>query len=163
MQWSRTREVCLGSRNPLFFAISDPTGIYLFFFSYLRRREEHRNMVPRGHRNWIEVRHIAQATVAKFTTSTIVDEEKILVIGRELLNLVQQAGRRPLILNFGGVERISTEMLGNILALQNRSRNRGGQLILCNLNSHLAEAFAMVNSDKSITICGDEKEALLAV
>ena len=50
-------------------------------------------MVPRGHRNWIEVSHVDQATVAKFTTSTIIDEEKILVIGRELLSLVQQSGR----------------------------------------------------------------------
>jgi anti-anti-sigma factor len=121
------------------------------------------DMIPRGHRNWIEVRHVAHATVAKFTSSTIVDEEKMLVIGRELLNLVQQAGRRPLILNFRDVERVSTEMLGNILALQKRSQARGGQLILCNLNPHLQEALRMVNLDDDLRVCDDEKEALLAV
>src|SRR5438876_1197791 len=69
-------------------------------------------MVPKGHRNWIEVDHIGQATVAKFTIPTIVSEEKILVIGRELLSLVQQSGRRPIVLNFQGVERVSTELIG---------------------------------------------------
>ena len=120
-------------------------------------------MVPRGQRNWIEVDHVAQATVAKFTTPTIVDEEKMLVIGRELLNLVQQAGRRPVILNFRGVQRVSSEMLGSILALRKRAESRGGQLVLCDLNPQLSQAFKMVNSDESLTICDDEKEALLAV
>ena len=120
-------------------------------------------MVPRGHRNWIEVSHIAQATVAKFTTSAIVDEEKILVIGRELLNLVQQNGRRPLILNFAEVERVSTEMLGNFVSLQRRTRARGGNLVLCNLKPQLSEAFKMVNTDESLTICDDEQKALMAV
>jgi anti-sigma B factor antagonist len=120
-------------------------------------------MVPRGHRNWIEVSHAARATVAKFTTHAIVDEEKVLVIGRELLSLAQQSGRRPLILNFEEVERVSAELLGSILALQRRTRPRGGQFILCNLNPQLTEAFKIVNTDELLTICEDEKEALLAV
>jgi anti-sigma B factor antagonist len=120
-------------------------------------------MVPRGHRNWIEVSHVAQATVAKFTTSAIVDEEKVLVIGRELLSLVQQSGRRPLILNFEEVERVSTELLGNIVSLQQRTRARGGHLILCNLNPQLLEAFKIVNTDDLLTICEDEQKALMAV
>jgi anti-anti-sigma regulatory factor len=120
-------------------------------------------MVPRGHRNWIEVEHIGHVIVAKFTTPSIVDEEKILVIGRELLNLVQQSGRRPLVLNFQGVERASAELLNNIVALGKRARARGGQIVFCDLNPEIAEVLKVMNPEDPVTICEHEKEALSAV
>ncbi len=117
-------------------------------------------MVSQPRRSWLEMEQIGEATVAKFTTRHIVDEEKVGVIGKQLLRLGEQAGHRSIVLNFSAVERISTEMLGKLVALQKKVQDRGGRLALCQVNPNLQEIFKLFKLPRLLTIYDDEQEAL---
>jgi anti-anti-sigma factor len=114
-------------------------------------------------RNWLEVEQIQDVTVAKFTTRNILTEEKMTVLGRQLLSLGDQVGRGPLVLNFGGVERLSREMLGKLVALQRRVEERGGRMKLCRISPALLEIFKILRLTRVFTICDEEQEALQTV
>jgi stage II sporulation protein AA (anti-sigma F factor antagonist) len=64
------------------------------------------------------------------------------------------------VLNFSCVERISTEMLGKLVALQKKVQDRGGRLALCQVNPKLQEIFKIFKLPQLLTIYDDEQEAL---
>jgi anti-anti-sigma factor len=120
-------------------------------------------MSPHLRRNWLEIEQIGQATVAKFTTPHILEEEKIQAIGRQLLRLGQEAGRGSVVLNFATVERLSSEMLGKLLAFHRQVRACGGRLALCAIRPELYQIFRMLKLPQVLTIFADEQEALQRV
>jgi anti-anti-sigma factor len=121
------------------------------------------NMLARKRKNWLEIEQVREAVVAKFTTRTILDETKLNVIGGQLANLGEEAGHRVVVVNFRGVERLSTEMLGKILALQRKVQARGGRLLLCEISPTLLEIFQLLKLTRLLTIHADEQAALQSV
>jgi anti-sigma B factor antagonist len=120
-------------------------------------------MAPQPRRNWLEVEQIQDVTVAKFTTRTILTEEKLTILGRQLWKLGDQVGRGPLIINFAGIERLSTEMLGNLVVLQRRVQGQGGRMKLCGISPALLEIFKILRLTRVFRICDEEQEALQTV
>jgi anti-anti-sigma factor len=117
-------------------------------------------MVWQQRESWLEVEQIGEVTVAKFTARHLLDEEKVQTIGRELRSLGEEVGHRRLVLNFSGVERLSTELLGRLVALQKRVQEKGGQLALCKINPQVYEIFKILKLPQLLPIFADEQEAL---
>jgi anti-anti-sigma factor len=109
---------------------------------------------------WLEVEQIGEVTFAKFKARHLLDEEKVQVIGKELRSLGEEAGHRPLVLSFSGVERLSTELLGRLLALQKRVQEKGGRLALCKINPQVYQVFKILKLPQVLSIFADEQEAL---
>ena len=58
---------------------------------------------------------------------------------------VREASKnRPLLLDLAGVECLTAGGLGELVALHNRLRNSGGQLVLVNVGERAFEVFAVV-------------------
>ena len=113
---------------------------------------------PRRRR--LEVEDIGDVTVVSFTDRKILDEQNIQVIGEQLFGLVDESGRKRLLLNFGNVEYMSSAALGKLITLNKKVQASGGKLVLCNIDPQIREVFEITKLDKLFLICGDEQEAL---
>src|SRR5467141_1058261 len=115
---------------------------------------------PRRRR--LEVEDIGDVTVVNFTDKKILDEQNIQVIGEQLFSLVDEAGRRKLLLNFGNVEYLSSAALGKLITLNKKLQAAGGRLILCNIDPQIYEVFEITKLDRFFNIQKDEQGGLQA-
>jgi hypothetical protein len=60
------------------------------------------------HRRRLELEDMGEVTVAKFTDRKILEEQTIQVIGEQLFRVVDELGRKKLLLNFGNVQYLSS-------------------------------------------------------
>ena len=115
---------------------------------------------PRRRR--LEVEDIGDVTVVNFVDRRILDEQNIQIIGEQLFSLVDEVGRRKILLNFGNVEFLSSAALGKLIALHKKLQAVGGRLILCNIDPEIYEVFEITRLDKFFNIQKDEQAALQA-
>ncbi len=113
---------------------------------------------PRRRR--LEVEDIGDVTVVNFVDRRILDEQNIQVIGEQLFSLVDEVGRRKILLNFGNVEFLSSAALGKLIALHKKLQAVGGRLILCNIDPEIYEVFEITRLDKFFNIQKEEQDGL---
>lgn len=99
--------------------------------------------------------------IVSFRSKRLIDEMTIRDLGRDLLALAEgETGR--LILNFQGVETIASTMLGKLITLDRKLRERGQRLVLCRLEPSLQDVFRVSNLDAFFPIHASEEEAIAA-
>jgi anti-anti-sigma regulatory factor len=109
-------------------------------------------------RRWLDIEPVGDVSVVKFTQPDILDLEVIRMLGEQLLSLADE-GRR-IVLNFDCVQRLSTALVGKVVALQQRLKDLGGQLALCRVAPHLREALELLELPRVVPIYAEEREAL---
>jgi anti-sigma B factor antagonist len=119
-------------------------------------------MSAQPRRRRLEVEDIGDVTVVNFTDKKILDEQNIQVIGEQLFSLVDELGRRKLLLNFGNVEYLSSAALGKFITLNKKLQGVGGRLILCNIDPQIYEVFEITKLNKLFNIQKEEQAALQA-
>jgi anti-sigma B factor antagonist len=117
-------------------------------------------MSAQPRRRRLEVEDIGEVTVVNFTDKKILDEQNIQVIGEQLFSLVDELGRRKLLLNFSNVEYLSSAALGKFITLNKKVKGAGGKLILCSIDPQIYEVFEITKLDKLFNIQKDEQAAL---
>jgi anti-sigma B factor antagonist len=65
-----------------------------------------------------------------------------------------------MILNLSGVERLSSDMLGEMITLHKKLQGLGGRLALCCLKPKLTEVFEVLQLDQLFAIYPEEAAAL---
>ena len=111
-------------------------------------------------RRRLEVEDIGDVTVVNFTDKKILDEQNIQVIGEQLFSLVDDLGRRKILLNFRNVEYLSSAALGKFITLNKKVGASGGKLVLCNIDPQILEVFQITKLDKLFKIEKDEQVGL---
>jgi anti-sigma B factor antagonist len=119
-------------------------------------------MSTQPRRRRLEVEHIGDVTVVNFVDKKILDEQNIQIIGDQLFSLVDEEGRRNLLLNFGNVDYLSSAALGKLITLNKKLQTAGGRLILCDIADTIFEVFEITKLDKFFKIEKDEQTALQA-
>jgi anti-sigma B factor antagonist len=119
-------------------------------------------MSSQPRRRRLEVEDIGDVTVVNFTDRKILDEQNIQVIGEQLFSLVDEVGRRKLLLNFANVEYLSSAALAKLITLNKKLQQVGGRLILCNISDQIYEVFEITKLNKLFNIHREEQEALQA-
>src|SRR5436853_1936463 len=84
-------------------------------------------MSSQPRRRRLEVEDIDDVTVVNFTDKKILDEQNIQVIGEQLFSLVDELGRRKILLNFSNVEYLSSAALGKLITLNKKINTSGGK------------------------------------
>ncbi len=110
----------------------------------------------------LEVEDIGDVAVVNFTDKKILDEQNIQLIGEQLFSLVDEAGRKKILLNFGNVEYLSSAALGKLITLNKKVGAAGGKLILCNIDPQIYEVFEITKLNKLFKIFKEEQAALQA-
>lgn len=119
-------------------------------------------MTSQPRRRRLEVEDIGDVTVVNFVDKKILDEQNIQVIGEQLFSLVDELGRRKILLNFGNVEFLSSAALGKLITLNRKLQSAGGKLALCNIAPPIYEVFEITKLNKLFAIHKDEQGALQA-
>jgi anti-sigma B factor antagonist len=115
---------------------------------------------PRRRR--LEVEDIGDVTVVNFTDRKILDEQNIQIIGDQLFSLVEEMGRRKILLNFSNVEYLSSAALAKFIHLNKKLQPVGGRLVMCNIDPQIKEVFEITRLNRVFTIYDEEQAALQA-
>jgi anti-sigma B factor antagonist len=101
-------------------------------------------------------------TVVYFVERKILDELNIKEIGDELFDLIDNHGKRKLLINFENVEYLSSAALGKLITLNKKVHTEKGQLKLCRIHPTIFEVFRITKLDKLFEIYDEEATALEA-
>ncbi len=113
---------------------------------------------PRRRR--LEVEDSGEITIVNFIDRKILDEQNIQKIGEDLFSLVEELGRKKVLLNFSNVEYLSSAALGKFITLNKKVQAVGGKLVMCNINDDIFEVFEITKLNKLFNIQKDEQTAL---
>ena len=108
----------------------------------------------------LDIEEVGDVTVAKFTDKKILDENNIQMIGNQLFGLVDDDGRRKIVLDFSNVEYLSSAALGKLITMNKKVSDAGGQLRLCSIRPDIFEVFAITRLNKVFDIRDDQQAAL---
>jgi anti-sigma B factor antagonist len=90
-----------------------------------------------GHHQPLRVEDIGDVTVVDFAGAKVLGEPAAQAVVGRLFRLVDQLGRTKVLLNFGGVEYVSSAFLGKLIVLNKKVRTAGGRLVVCNVSSEI--------------------------
>ena len=113
-------------------------------------------------RRRLEVEDVGDIAVVNFVEKKILDEQNIQMIGDDLFRLVDELGRRKVLLNFGNVEFMSSAALGKLITLHRKLQAVQGKLVLCNIAKSIMEIFEITKLNKMFTITPDQHLGLQA-
>jgi anti-sigma B factor antagonist len=110
----------------------------------------------------IDVSKLGDVTIVRFLDKKILDEAGILELGAELFGLVEQDNRKSLLLNFVGVEFLSSAALGKLITLDRKVKSNKGRMKMSNIRPEILEVFQITKLNKIFDIRKDEAEAISA-
>ncbi len=100
-----------------------------------------------------------QSVQVEFTTRKILDEANIAEIGEQLSDIVEKEERPRLIISFAAVDHLSSAALGTLIIINNKVKQKGGQLRLSNINPQIFEVFQITRLNKLFKIYTTVQEA----
>src|SRR5438128_11433006 len=103
-------------------------------------------------RRRLEVEDIGDIALVNFVDKKILDEQNIQMIGDDLNRLVDELGRRKVLLNFGNVDFMSSAALGKLISLHRKLQGVKGKLVLCKIAKNILNVFKITKLDKLLTI-----------
>jgi anti-sigma B factor antagonist len=98
--------------------------------------------------------------IVEFTNNKILDEANIADIGSTLGSLIDEKGAPKLLLDFASVEHLSSAALGMLINVNNRIKQKNGQLRLTNIKPPIYEVFVITKLNKLFKILPNRAEAL---
>ena len=117
-------------------------------------------MPPHADYHGFAVEQVGDVTIARFKIARLLKEGTVELLGEQLFALVDEQGRRQLVLDFGNVERVYSVMLGKIAALHSKVQAAGGRLALCQVRPEVYEVFEALNLHQVLHIYDEEEQAL---
>lgn len=109
---------------------------------------------------FLEFEDLNDITVVRFLDSKILDETNIAQIGDRLFRLVDNDGKKKIVLDFANVEYLSSAALGKLITLDKKAKSQAGRLRMCNIKSGIYEVFAITRLNKVFDIRDSKEDAL---
>lgn len=101
--------------------------------------------------------------VVSFTDAKILDEARISLVGKELMDkAAEAAASQRMVLNFDGVQFMSSAMIGKLVLLNKKAKADKIDLKLCNITPNVLEVFKITRLNKVFDIHADQEKALAA-
>lgn len=108
----------------------------------------------------LDIETVGDVTIARFVDKKILDENNIQMIGTELFGLVEDDGRKRIVLDFANVEYLSSAALGKLITMDKKVKAAGGKLRLCSIRPDIYEVFAITKLNKLFDIRDSQDAAL---
>lgn len=83
-------------------------------------------------------------------------------VGAELYAVAAQEGCLKMLLNFSAVEFLASDMLGKVVVLNKKMKQKGGKLVLCRLCPYLRQILTTTKLDMILSVTDTEAEGLAA-
>ena len=101
-----------------------------------------------------------EITQVSFVDRNILDEANIQQIGDEITALIDKSSNPRILISFANVEHLSSAALGTLITINNRVREKGGQLRLSNIDPQIYEVFVITKLNKLFQIHESNEVAL---
>lgn len=108
----------------------------------------------------LDLDQVGDVTIARFVDKKILDENNIQMIGTQLFGLVEEDGRKKIVLDFSNVEYLSSAALGKLITMEKKVKSAGGKLRLCSIRPEILEVFVITRLNKLFDIKDDQPAAL---
>lgn len=108
----------------------------------------------------VDVTEVGKVTVVHFVDRRILDTANIQELANELFELVENDHRNDLVLNFSGVDFLSSAALNKLILLERSVKKQGGSLKLCCLRPAIQEVFQISRLNQMFEIFDEEADAL---
>ena len=115
------------------------------------------------HRARLGIEQEGPLAIVTFNDTRILDQIAIREIRAEFDVLVDEIGMRQLLIDFEGVEALSSSALGALVSLRERLKSVNGKIWLAGLTSDARRLFSLTKLDQMFTIFADREEALVAI
>ena len=99
-------------------------------------------------------------TVVTFIERKILEAAHIMELGEELLQLVDKNGNNDLLLDFSGVEFLSSAALNKLIILDKKIRSIAGRLKMCGMMPEIREVFVITRLTQLFDIVDTCEKAL---
>ena len=110
----------------------------------------------------IDVTRTGDVSVVRFRDRKILDEAAIQQLGAELFALVEVDNRKTIVLDFEGVEFLSSAALGKLITFDRKVKTSQGRLKMCGITPSILEVFQVTKLNKVFDIRADAAEAISA-
>lgn len=101
-----------------------------------------------------------EITRISFLDRNILEEATIQQIGDEVSAIIERSGNPRLLINFENVEHLSSAALGTLITINNKVRQKGGQLRLPNIDPQIYEVFVITKLNKLFQIHDSNESAI---
>ena len=108
----------------------------------------------------LSVHEEGEVTRVEFLDRNILEEASIQQIGDELAQIVDRQNNPKLLISFSNVEHLSSAALGTLITINNKIRQKGGQLRLANIDPQIHEVFVITKLNKLFQIHEDSEQAM---
>lgn len=108
----------------------------------------------------LRIREDSGVTHVEFADRNILDEANIQAIGEEIGGLIDSSSAPKLLISFANVDHLSSAALGALITINNRVRERTGQLRLANIDPQIYEVFVITRLNKLFEIHPTTEDAL---
>ena len=108
----------------------------------------------------LDLEDVGDVTVARFIDKKILDESNIQIIGNQMFSLVEDDGRRKVLLDFSNVEYLSSAALGKLIVMDKKIKAVQGKLSMCAVRPEILEVFKITKLDSLFSIYDSREQAL---
>ncbi len=111
-----------------------------------------------------DIVHISQrdgVTLVRLRAGAVRTEAEVEALGRGLLSVAEVPGQR-VVLSFLGVKHLTSLVLGQLVQVQKRLAESGGEIRLADIAPQIHEVFTITHLDRLFKIYEREDEALAA-
>ncbi len=108
----------------------------------------------------LKIQQDGDIVVIEFLDRNIIEEPSIQKIGEQIGGLIDASPNPKLLVNFSGVEHLSSAALGQLITINNKVRDKGGQLRLVNIDPQIYEVFVITKLNQLFHICENLEEAV---
>jgi anti-sigma B factor antagonist len=110
----------------------------------------------------IDLSEVEGVRVIRFLDRQLFDDRTVREAADQVHAATPSSGPIRLILDFSGVDLVSSSLLGKLILLQRRVDASGGKLRLCEMSNVVRSVFKTSNLDRLFTIDRDRRESLEA-
>lgn len=95
-----------------------------------------------------------------FQDVSLIDESRIEVVGKEMMELIDKSDSDKFILNFSNVGFMSSAMISKVINFGNGCKKAKVRLRLCDINANVRKVFDLMRLEKVFNIDADEEASL---
>lgn len=98
--------------------------------------------------------------IVELKENKILDEMNITEIGQALFGLVEARERPKLLLDFVNVDHLSSAALGMLINVNNRIKQKNGQMRLANIKPQIKEVFEITKLNRLFRLCESREKGI---
>ena len=116
-------------------------------------------MTSRLHKRWFRVDEADGILRVALVPHEVADAESDAA-AEQLFALVARLRPSRLIVNLAGVRKLSSTMIGKLVALHQQIKAAGGRMVVCEIGPELGDVFTTLRLGRVLTLCGTEQDAV---